>query len=186
MSRVLKRGGIVRQHPTPPSAEAGRREAGWALRALSVVPFVLAGAVGAVASLAWLLVLVFGVGIERESAWRWAAGKPAAETLPQIGLLVGVGAAWLGATAACAWAVNVASRSWQPAWFWPAAEAACVLLGLGLLVARVNASQASVEYGFTDRDRYFAVGVLGLSAVVFRLRRRQTKKAPAERRADHD
>ncbi len=185
MSRAL-RPGDVGWKPDPSSlAEAGDPDPGWLLRALSVAPFALAGAFGAIASFTWLLVLVFGAGIEREAAWRWAAGKPAAEVLPQVGLLLLIGATCVALVAASIWAATIALRHTQPRWFWPLAETCCALLGLALLAVRVWAPDTMAEMGLTSRDWYFALGVLGFSAIVFGMRSRQAAGLAGRRREGH-
>jgi hypothetical protein len=185
VSRELKPGDVG-WRPDPSSlAETGDPAPGWLLRALSTVPFALAGAFGAIASFTWLLVLVFGAGIDREAAWRWAAGRAASEVLPQLGLLLLVGLACGVLTAGSVWAATIGLRDTQPRWFWPSMEAVCALLGLGLLAVWAWTPDTWTEMGLTRRDWYFALGVLVYSATVFGMRQRRALRSTARRKEGH-
>src|SRR5665647_1410848 len=59
------------------------------LRVVSVIPFMLIGAFGVIATVAWVAVLVLGAGTDRGTVVAWARGKPVGEVVPQVLLLVG-------------------------------------------------------------------------------------------------
>jgi hypothetical protein len=139
------------------------------------VPFVLTGAVGVIALVSWLLVLVFGLGIDRGPVWAWAAGRPAGEVLTQVGLLLLVGLACLGVVALAMTAATLGLRSAQPRWFWPAAEAVFAVLTLVLVATWTAAPEAVLAFGLTARDWYFAMGMAVFAMVVLHMRGRQER-----------
>lgn len=159
--------------------ERGPRESGQVLRILAVVPFVLAGAVGVIAGVSWLLVVVLGIGTSRGSVFRWAGGRSLAEALPQIALLLVLGAICIGFVLASVWAALTALRPTQPAWFWPLTEGLWALAGGGLLAIAIAAQDSLVPVGLSSRDLYFAIGIVALSLIVTDARRRMKRRPGA-------
>ena len=73
------------------------------LRALSVVPFLLVAAVGLIAIISWVLLIVFGVG-SGEPIWEAVQGLSAAELVWQLFLAVVIGVVPVLVTLAASWA----------------------------------------------------------------------------------
>ena len=168
--------GDVGWRPDPASQpDAGYSDPNLALRVLSVTPFVLAGAIGVIALVAWLLVLVLGIGIDRGAAWQWAAGRPAGEVIVQVGLLILVGVACAALVVGSIYATGIGFNVAQPRWFWPLAEAVCVALALILVAGKTAAPDTMAALGLSGRDWFFALGVIVFSAIVIRMRHRRAK-----------
>lgn len=162
--------------PDPASqVDAGPSHPGLTLRVLSVVPFVLAGAIGVIALVSWLLVLVLGIGIDRGAVWQWAAGRSAGEVIVQGGLLILVGAACAALVVASIYATGIGFSVAQPRWFWPLSEGICVALALILVAGRTVAPDTMAAIGLSGQDWFFALGVIVFSAIVIRMRRRRAK-----------
>lgn len=159
-----------------------------ALRLLSVVPFVLLGALGVIATVSWFVVLVLGVGLDRGAVWAWAAGRPFFEGAGQVVLLLLVGVACGGVVVLSIYATLRGFGDRQPAWFWPLSEAVCLLVGGGLLLAQAQTPQTLSEIGLTGLDWVFTLAVVTYSAVVIHLRWRQARRAapPRAREEAHD
>ena len=158
------------------------------LRVLSVIPFMLAGAVGVISLVAWLAVLVFGAGIDRGPVWQWAAGRSPGEALTQVGLLILVGIACAAVVVGSIFATGIGFGASQPPWFWPLSEGIAGLAGLGLLAGRTMAPDTMEAIGLVGRDWYFAAGVVVFSIIVLGMRRRREggDEHPDERAENHD
>jgi len=159
-----------------------------ALRLLSVVPFVLLGALGVIATVSWFVVLVLGVGLDRGSVWSWAEGRPFLDGAGQVALLLLIGVACGGVVVTSIYATLLGFGDRQPAWFWPLSEAICLLVGGGLLFAQARAPQMLSELGLTGLDWIFTLAVVTYSAVVLHLRWRQARRAalPSSREEAHE
>jgi hypothetical protein len=160
--------------PDPASLpKDSRSDPSLTLRVLSVVPFMLAGAIGVIAVVAWLAVLVLGIGIDRGTVWQWAAGQPFGVVITQLGLLILVGVACAALVVGSIYATGIGFGTVQPRWFWALAEAICVALALALVAGKTVASDAMASIGLTGRDWFFALGVVVFSAIVIRMRHRR-------------
>lgn len=163
----------------PGSVQAGDESSSsvtLALRLLSVVPFVLLGALGVIATVSWFVVLVLGVGLDRGPVWSWAEGRPFFESAGQVALLLLIGVACGGVVVISIYATLRGFGDRQPAWFWPLSEAVCLLVGGGLLFAQARAPQTLSELGLTGLDWIFTLAVVTYSAVVIHLRWRQARR----------
>lgn len=181
MSRAAKPGDVHWHADDVPLPGPGTTGGSLLLRVLSIIPFVLLGAISAIATAAWVLVLVLGVGLERGAVWSWASGKPLSVIVSQTGLLLLIGIGCVALVVVSLYAASIGFGSTEPRWFWPVAEASAFLLLAGLIAGRALAPGELAEAGFTDRDWYLAFAVMVYSAVVMRLRRRS---AAGRRRRD--
>lgn len=159
-----------------------------ALRLLSVVPFVLLGALGVIATVSWFAVLVLGVGLDRGAVWSWAEGRPFGDSAGQVALLLLIGAACGAVVVVSIYATMRGFGDRQPAWFWPLSEAVCLLIGGTLLFAQARAPQTLSELGLTGLDWIFTLAVVTYSAVVIHLRWRHVRRAalPSSREDAHE
>ena len=84
------------------AAQAPRPQ--FALRVLSVLPFILFGAFSVIAFVAWIAVVVFGAGTDRGTVWQWAAGRSAGEVVTQLALALVIGLIPVGVAVLSIWA----------------------------------------------------------------------------------
>ena len=105
-------------------ARAARPPEDVALRALSVVPFVLVAALGVIALVGWVIVIVFGVSAPGNAAsepvWRWAQGQSFGHVVGQLALAVGIGLIPVAVIVAGSWATIHGFRQDPHPLFWPA------------------------------------------------------------------
>jgi hypothetical protein len=142
------------------------------LRVVSVIPFILAGAFGVIATVAWVAVLVLGAGTGRGNVLSWARGKPAGEVVLQVLLLVLIGVACAGVVVASIYATGYGVRAAQPRRFWFVAQAFFSVLGFLLLAGRSFAPTFMKEIGLTGREWFFAFGLVAFAMIVVGLRMR--------------
>jgi hypothetical protein len=156
-------------------AEGDEERVGLILRTLSVIPFLLTGALGVVALATWLIVLVFGVGIARDSAWSWAAGRPVGEVIYQFMLLLLIGVACAAIIVLSIFATGIGFRTVQPRWFWRVTQGIFILIGLALGFGRTLAPVFMEDIGLTGRDWFFFFGLAVFSVLVTGARRRRQR-----------
>jgi len=152
---------------------AQRPEPGLALRVIPVIPFILAGAFGVIALVAWIVVLVLGVGTDRGAAWSWAKAKPAADVVTQVGLLVLIGLVCAGVVALSIYATTYGFRTHQPRYFWGIAQGVFSALGFLLLLGRTMFLDFMKDIGLTGGQWYFAFGLVAFAMIVVGLRGRR-------------
>jgi hypothetical protein len=146
------------------------------LRAASVLPFIVTGAIAAIAALGWVLIVVFGYGPTTVAIWEWAEGRSAWNVLSQVALSLLVLLVPLSIAGASVWAVNVGFGDVQPFWFWPVAEAFFGALLLGLVVGGRVAPERLEEYGFSGRNFWAVFAFLAFAFAVVWLRARVEKR----------
>jgi len=151
---------------------AQRPEPGLILRVISVISFILAGAFGVIAFVAWIIVLVLGVGTNRGAVWMWAVGKPTREVLTQVGLLILIGLLCAGVVALSIYATTYGFRTQQPRHFWGIAQGVFSALGFLLLAGRTMFPGFMKDIGLTGGQWYFAFGLVAFAMIVVGLRMR--------------
>ena len=155
---------------------AEEHDPGLVLRIASVLPFVLIGAFGVIAFVAWLVVFVFGVrppGQEGQPVWEWAAGKPAGQVAGQVALLLVIGVVCAGVVVASIYATGYGVRADQSRRFWFGAQAVFSVLGFLLLAGRSVAPGFMKEIGLSGSQWFFAFGLVAFSMIVVGLRMRR-------------
>ena len=148
-------------------------EPGLALRVISVIPFILAGAFGVIAFVAWIVVLVLGVGSDRGAAWTWAQGKPAGEVITQFALLLLIGVACAGVVALSIYATTYGFRDGQPRYFWGIAQGVFSALGFLLLLGRTLFPGFMRAIGLSGGQWYFAFALVAFAMIVIGMRMRR-------------
>lgn len=152
------------------------------VRALSVVPFVLTAALGLIAIVSWILILVFGVG-SGDPIWVVARSLSTMELFRQIVLAVLIGLVPVGVTLIASWATSHGFGDDSGRLFWTIAQASWGLAAVGLVVADRTRHAWIEEMGFSALDWWFIFGVVafGLILAGVRLRRapRGTREADA-------
>lgn len=167
-------------------ARAGRPSQGVVLRALSVVPFLLAAAVAMIALITWFLVAVFGfdpprrsgdaAAAGREPIWRWITDHNAGEVLVQILFFVGVALIPAAIIALAGWATMYGFRERTNPFFWPVLQVLYGILAIGMIVMDRTASAWLDETGISARDWWFAFGVIAYGMVLAGLRIRRQRE----------
>lgn len=150
-----------------------RAEPGLVLRSLSVIPFVALGVLGVLSFVAWLAVLVFGVGTSRGAVWAWAHGRPVGEVVSQVALMLALGIGCVAVIMLSIYATMYGFRTRQPRFFWPTAEAVFSALAVLLVVGRAKSPGLMGDLGLTGAQWWFVFGVVALSMTVDGLRMRR-------------
>lgn len=154
-------------------AAAQRAEPGLVLRALSVIPFVALGVLGVLAFVSWIAVLVLGVGTARGAVWTWARGRSAGEIVPQVALMLLIGAGCAAVVGLSIYATMYGFRARQPWFFWPAAQVVFSALAVLLVVGRAAYPALMQELGLTGAQWWFVFALLAFAMVVVGLRMRR-------------
>lgn len=148
---------------------AQQPQGGLLLRVVSVVPFIGLGALGVLALVSWVAVMVLGVGTGRGAVWTWARGRSAGDVLAQVALMLLIGAACAALTGLAIFATAYGVRPRQPAFFWRLSAA--FFAGLVVLLAWGRAAYpalmrdlglAGVNWWFVSACLVFSVAVAGL------------------------
>lgn len=158
----------------PPGSFAGASRAvgpGLVLRLASIVPFLIAGVVGVVALVGWTLLFIFGFG-RQESVWSWAAGRPAADVVGQVVLVLLLGLASVAFTVLAIWAGLRAFKPGSGVVFWTVAQVVFGALAVGMVVADRLAADTLVEVGLSRAEWWVLFAGVAASMVVARLRAR--------------
>lgn len=156
----------------------------FALRVLSVLPFIIFGAVAVIAFVAWVALVIFGLGPDQETIWRWASGRGVGEVLVQIALAVGIGLIPVAILLLSMWA-TARGFSGRPApQFWLFAEIVYAALGLALVAGRTQWPGFMESIGLTGTQWWFALSVMGYSMTVAHLRVRSDYRAATEEADD--
>jgi hypothetical protein len=165
------------EHGWKPSEEdisaAQQPGSGIVLRALSVIPFVALGVLGVLALVAWVAVFVFGVGNINGAVWTWAHGKPAAEVVTQVALLLLLGLACAAVAGLSIFATAYGFKERQPRFFWPAAETLWGALLVLLVWASASHPALMRDLGLTGVQWWFTFLWLAFAMVVAGLRLRR-------------
>jgi hypothetical protein len=146
--------------------------AGAVLRALSVVPFLLAAAVGLIASVSWVLIIVLGVG-SADPIWESVQGLTAGELLWQLFLAVVVGVVPIAITLGASWATAHGFREDAGRPFWIMTEGVWGLIAVGLVYVDRTRDDWLAGAGLSGSDWWFAFGVVAFAMVLAGVRLRR-------------
>ena len=147
-----------------------------AVRGLSVVPFLLVAALGLMAVVSWVLIIVLGVG-SGDPIWEAARGMSAGELLWQLVLAVLIGLAPLVVTLVASWATAHGFREDAGRTFWTITQAVWGLAAVGLVVLDRARAAWLEELGFSALDWWFAFGVVAFAMIVAGVRLRRAPRA---------
>ena len=160
-------------------ARAGRPPEDVALRALSVVPFVLVAALGVIALVGWVIVIVFGVSAPGsaggEPIWRWAQGQSIGHVVGQLALAVGIGLIPVAVVLAGSWATIHGFRQDPHPLFWPLAELLWGIVAIALVVLDRARSQLLDDLGVSSLDWWFAFLTVAVAMVLAGVRLRRLR-----------
>jgi hypothetical protein len=151
----------------------------FALRLLSVLPFVLFGAFSVIAFVAWIAVVVFGAGTDRGSVWQWAAGRGVGEVVSQSALAILIGLVLVAVVILSMWA-TLRGFSGSPALhFWLLTELVFVGAALALVLGRVQWPEFMASIALKDTEWWFAFVVVAYSMTMAHLRLRRDRRTLA-------
>jgi len=146
-----------------------------ALRAASVIPFVLTAALGVIGVISWVLILVFGVG-SGDPIWVVARRLSTAELLPQIALAVLIGLVPVGIALIASWATMHGFGEDSGRLFWTIVQSSWGLAAVGLVVADRTRHAWIEEAGFSSLDWWFIFGVVAFGMILAGVRLRRAPR----------
>ena len=142
------------------------------LRALSVVPFLLAAAIGLIAVVSWVLIIVLGVG-SADPIWESVQGLSAGELVWQLFLAVVVGVVPIAITLVASWATAHGFREDAGRPFWIMTEGVWGLIAVGLVYVDRTRHGWLDDVGLSGIDWWFAFGVVAFAMVLAGVRLRR-------------
>jgi hypothetical protein len=159
------------------AAQAPRPQ--FALRVLSVLPFILFGAFSVIAFVSWIAVVIFGAGTDRGAVWEWAAGRSVGEVLSQLALAILIGLIPVGVAVLSMWA-TLRGFSESPAlYFWLFTEIVFAAAALALVLGRVQWPEFMDSIALKGTEWWFAFVVVAYSMTVAHLRVRRDRRTLA-------
>ena len=156
----------------------------FALRVFSVLPFILFGAFSVIAFVAWIAVIVLGLGTDNGTIWQWAAGRSAGEVASQLALAVVIGALPVGAAVLCIWATMRAFDDAPALYFWLFTEIVFAAAALALVLGRVRWPESMDSIALKGTEWWFAFLVMAYSMTMAHLRVRRDRRTLAAEGAE--
>ena len=151
----------------------------FALRVLSVLPFILFGAFSVIAFVSWVAVVIFGAGTDRGTLWQWAAGRSAGEVISQVALAIVIGLIPVGIAVLSIWA-TLRGFSDEPAlYFWLFTEIIFAAAALALVVGRAKWPAFMDSVALKGTEWWFAFVIVAYSMTVAHLRVRRDRRTLA-------
>ncbi len=151
------------------------------VRALSIMPFLLAAALGLIGIISWVLIIVFGVG-GGQPIWDAVQGLSAGELLKQLLLAVAFGLIPLAVVLGASWATSRGFREDSGRVFWTVTQAVWALAGLGLIYVWQARHDLIGNLGFSGLDWWFAFAVVAFAMVLAGVRLRRAPRSKARKR----
>jgi hypothetical protein len=150
------------------------------LRALSIVPLLLVAALGLIAIVSWVLLLVLGVG-SGDPIWVTVRDMSIGKLLEQIVVAILIGLAPLVVTLAASWAAARGFREDSTRAFWTVIQSLWGLAAVVLVVVDRTRHDWLEAAGFTALDWWFAFGVVAFAMIVAGLRLRRAPRSGLRR-----
>ena len=145
------------------------------LRALSVLPFLLVAAIGLIAIISWVLIIVFGVG-SAEPIWDAVEGMSGGELVWQLLLAVLIGAAAVLVTALGSWATSHGFREDSGRPFWIMTQGVWGLVAVGLVYAERTWQGSLQDLGLSGLEWWFGLGVVAFAMILAGVRLRRAPR----------
>jgi len=147
----------------------------WLLRVVSVVPFVMIGALAAIAAVVLPLVIIIGPG-SLEPIWREGRGRSAGWYAVAVAEVVGLELVMLGVVRLSIWATTHGVRERPKPWFFPLVLAMALAGVAALVVLKVAAPASLARAGVSTADWLVLLLAVGCTAVLAALRVRQARR----------
>jgi len=141
------------------------------VRALSVVPFLIVAVLGLIGVVAWVLIMVFGLG-SGQPIWRAVQGFSTTDLIRELFLAVLIGAASLAVAAGGSWATAHGFREDSGRVFWTVTQGVWGLALIGMVYVWRAPPGWLDGSGFASTDRWFAFGVVAFAVILAGVRRR--------------
>jgi hypothetical protein len=145
------------------------------LRVASVVPFVMIGAVAAVAAVILPLMLIIGPG-SLEPVWRLARGRSAAWYVVSLAEFAGLELVTLGVLRLSILATIHGVKARPRKWFFPVVLAVALAGVAALVVLKVATPASLARAGMSTTHWLVLLLVVGCTAVLAALRVRQARR----------
>ena len=155
-----------------------------ALRVLSVLPFILFGALSVIAFVSWIAVVVFGVGTDRGTVWQWASRFSLGEVVSQLLLAIVIGLVPAGAAVLSIWATMRGFSDGPALNFWLFTEIVFAAAALALVLGRVQWPEFMESIALKGTEWWFAFVVVAYSMTMAHLRVRRDRRTLATEDAD--
>jgi hypothetical protein len=156
----------------------------FALRVLSVLPFVLFGAFSVIAFVAWIAVVIFGAGTDRGTVWQWASGRSAGEVVSQLALALAIGLVPVAVAVLSIWATMRGFSDGPALYFWLFTEIVFAVAALALVVGRVKWPGFMESIALKGTEWWFAFVVVAYSMTMAHLRVRRDRRTLAAEEDD--
>jgi hypothetical protein len=163
---------------------AGRPNPGLTLRVLSVLPFILLGAFSVIATVAWVMVAIFGAGTGRGPVWVWAAGHSTGEVIGQVALAVLIGLVPVAFIVLSIWATLRGFGTEPAPLFWVSSEICFAAAALALVVGRVQFPGVMEYLALVGQQWWFALAFVGYGLTVSHMRVRREREVLDRMRPD--
>jgi len=154
--------------PDGPSADV-------AVRALSVVPFVLTAALGLIGIVSWVLIIILGIG-SGDPIWVAAQGLSIPALLWQLLLVILIGLVPAGLTLVGSWAAMRGFRADASRAFWTIAQSFWGLAAVGLVALDRTRQVWIEEMGLSALDWWFLFGVVAFAMILAGVRLRRAPR----------
>lgn len=161
------------------SASPEGYSAGVLLRALSVLPFLFIAAVGLIAVVSWVLIVVLGAG-SAEPIWDAVEGMSGGELVWQLVLAVLIGVVPVLVTLAASWATAHGFREDSSRQFWILAQGVWGLVAIGLVYADRTWQSSLEDFGLSGLEWWFGLGVVAFAMILAGIRLRRAPRAGQE------
>jgi hypothetical protein len=145
------------------------------LRALSVLPFLLVAAVGLIAVISWVLIIVFGIG-SGEPIWEAVQGLSAAELVWQLLLAVVIGVVPVLVTLGASWATAHGFREDAGRAFWTMTQGVWGLVAVGIVYVQQTRENWLSDVGLSGLDWWFGLGVVAFAMILAGVRLRRAPR----------
>jgi len=159
------------------AAQAPRPQ--FALRMLSVLPFILFGAFSVIAFVSLIAVVIFGAGTDRGAVWQWAAGRSAGEVVSQLALAIVIGLVPAGVAVLSIWATLRGFRESPALYFWLFTEIVFAAVALALVLGRVQWPEFMQSIALKGTEWWFAFVVVAYPMTMAHLRVRRDRRTLA-------
>jgi hypothetical protein len=151
----------------------------FALRVLSVLPFILFGAFSVIAFVSWIAVVIFGAGTDRGAVWQWAAGRSVWEVVSQLSLALVIGLIPVGVAVLSIWATLRGLGDSPALFFWLFTEIVFAAAALALVLGRVQWPDLMASIALKGTEWWFAFFVVAYSMTMAHLRVRRERRTLA-------